>query len=69
MRIISAKVGTMPELIQLRHNYKLTVGKTVLYRPLHAVSGRRGTTIEPRDRRYSTGQITRLEPILFLARM
>ena len=69
MKIISAKVGTMPELIQLRYNYKLTVGKMVLYRPVHAVSGRRSTNFEPRDREYSPSRITRLEPVLFLDRM
>lgn len=31
-KIWSAKVGTIPMLIVLRYNYKLKIGKTVLWR-------------------------------------
>lgn len=47
MRIYTAKVGTVPMLIQLRHRYALHKGDHVLYRQVSSRENRRGNLSSP----------------------
>jgi len=50
--IYICKVGTMPSMVQLKHHYKIEVGKTIIYRFIKEHNWRIGKITKVNDDGY-----------------
>lgn len=71
MKIVSAKEGTVPVLINLRYHYNLRRGLRVRYRRVHQLT--RGRRLRMRSswwtEKWEWGIVQSTEPILFIDKM